>query len=200
MDLKKLGQNIKTFRTEAGLSQRDLAEKIGVTAASLSAYERGTQTPSIEVVSAIADVFEVRIDWLCAKSYSLSFYGSDNPRINRLNMAEALNGFMAIATDPDLMMIGIDVDSCEVEEMKFMSDHLESFLIEAYRLEEFKQSRAFYNVASKQLQKNIFLGHELHSTLISSYANLILNELYDRNGVPHLKNDSHEQDNEEPPF
>lgn len=183
------------------MSQRDLADKIGVTAASLSAYERGTQNPSIEVVSAIADVFEVRIDWLCSKSYSLSFYGSDNPKINKLNMAEALNGFMAVVTNPDLMKICVDAASGEFESMDFVNNQLENFLIEAVKLEEFKQSRAFHNVAARQFfEKNTFLGYELHNTLISSYADLILSELNELNGVPHLNEDNNIQDDGDLPI
>ena len=39
--MKKLGNNIRTFRTQAGLTQGELAKQIGRSVASISKYERG---------------------------------------------------------------------------------------------------------------------------------------------------------------
>lgn len=64
-DLLLFGQRIKQLRQEFGLSQRDFAEKIGVTASALSAYEKGTKNPSVNVAINIASVFKVSLDWLC---------------------------------------------------------------------------------------------------------------------------------------
>ena len=51
------GENLKKIRYDEGLTQREVADAIGVTPASLSAYEKGTQLPSITVATKTALFF-----------------------------------------------------------------------------------------------------------------------------------------------
>lgn len=48
------GERIKNARTKAGLTQVQLAEKIGTTAQNISQYERNIRNPKIETVFRIA--------------------------------------------------------------------------------------------------------------------------------------------------
>ncbi len=64
-DLLLFGQRIKQLRKELGLSQRDFAEKTGITASALSSYEKGLKNPSVNVAVNIALAFDVSLDWLC---------------------------------------------------------------------------------------------------------------------------------------
>lgn len=61
-------KRLKEARLKAGLRQSDLAEKAGVTAASISAYEStdGTKgkNPSLEIAKLIAEALGVSLDWL----------------------------------------------------------------------------------------------------------------------------------------
>lgn len=54
--------NLIELRKMAGLSQEELAEKIGVSRQTLSKYETGESLPDIEKSMALADVFGVTID------------------------------------------------------------------------------------------------------------------------------------------
>lgn len=51
-------------RKKLGLSQEDLAKKVGVSQKSISKYERGTRRPSYETLTAMANLFNVTIDYL----------------------------------------------------------------------------------------------------------------------------------------
>lgn len=51
--------NIKYYRNEAKLTQKDLAEKSGISLRALSNYENGTRTPSMEVIIKIAGALGV---------------------------------------------------------------------------------------------------------------------------------------------
>lgn len=64
-DLSTFGQRIKQLRQENNLSQRDFAERIGVTASALSSYEKAQKNPSVNVAVKIATEFKVSLDWLC---------------------------------------------------------------------------------------------------------------------------------------
>ncbi len=64
-DLTIFSQRLKEAREKKGFTQRYLAEKVSVTPASLSAYEKGTSIPSLPVVKKLSEVCDVSIDWLC---------------------------------------------------------------------------------------------------------------------------------------
>ena len=67
---------LKTLRTDAGLSQQDLAIKIGLSKSSVNMYERGEREPSLETLEAIADFFNVDIDYLLGKTDVRNRYAS----------------------------------------------------------------------------------------------------------------------------
>ena len=67
-DFSILAQRIKSLRLSLKLTQREFAKKAGCTAATLSAYENGSKSPSLEIVKGIAEAFGVSIDWLCGLS------------------------------------------------------------------------------------------------------------------------------------
>ena len=60
--LKKLGLNIMFKRKEARLTQTQLAQRIGVSNATLSSYENGKRRPSINTVAHIASIFNTPIE------------------------------------------------------------------------------------------------------------------------------------------
>lgn len=64
-DFLVLGSRIKELRGIYNMSQRDFSKYVGCTAATLSAYENGSKSPSLEIVKGIAEKCNVSIDWLC---------------------------------------------------------------------------------------------------------------------------------------
>ena len=54
--------NLISLRKMRGISQEELADKIGVTRQTLSKYETGESLPDIERCRAIADFFEISMD------------------------------------------------------------------------------------------------------------------------------------------
>ena len=55
---------IKKLRIESGLTQMELAEKVGLTQQAISWLELGKREPSFRAVQVIADYFDVPIDYL----------------------------------------------------------------------------------------------------------------------------------------
>lgn len=61
MDIRKLfGINVKRYREAAGLSQAEIAARMGVDRAYISAIERGLQNATLLSVWEIAQALEVR--------------------------------------------------------------------------------------------------------------------------------------------
>lgn len=57
-------ENLKELRLQDNLTQGDLAEKIGVGKSTISMWESGERTPSLEMLEALADFFNVSISRL----------------------------------------------------------------------------------------------------------------------------------------
>ncbi len=60
----KFNENLKNVRLQKRLSQKEVAEHIGVAKSTYSLYESGHREPNIETIKRIADYFEVSSDLL----------------------------------------------------------------------------------------------------------------------------------------
>ncbi len=92
-ELKEFAKRLKEIRTELKFSQREFAEKVGITAATLSAYELNQKNPSFTSIVKIADVCNVSIDWLCGKT-DKRIYNSINTYSDVFQMFIEIDDFM----------------------------------------------------------------------------------------------------------
>lgn len=58
---KAMSTRIKKLRESSGMTQTELAEKIGVSKSVVSAYEKGIRNPSNKTLQLIADIFGVSL-------------------------------------------------------------------------------------------------------------------------------------------
>lgn len=61
---EKFNENLKEARVRRGLSQKDIAEEIGVAKSTYSLYESGNREPNVQTIKKIADVLKVSADEL----------------------------------------------------------------------------------------------------------------------------------------
>ncbi len=64
MDSIIIGENIKRLRREMGISQEELADRIGVTSQAVSKWECAQSLPDISLVLPLSDLFNVSTDEL----------------------------------------------------------------------------------------------------------------------------------------
>lgn len=73
--------NLKELRTRLGLSQGDVAAKLGCSANVYSRYERNERQPSIDVLIGLSKIFDVSVDYIIGNHTecpsSLSEYESE---------------------------------------------------------------------------------------------------------------------------
>lgn len=62
--MTKVSKNIKKLRTEKGLTQEALGEKINVTRQAISSWENGRTQPDLEMLGLLADAFDVEMEQL----------------------------------------------------------------------------------------------------------------------------------------
>ena len=77
------GEIIKKLRTDKGLTQDELAEKIYVTRTAISKWESGRGFPNIESLKAISKYFSVSLDELLSGEEILAIAENDNKQKER---------------------------------------------------------------------------------------------------------------------
>lgn len=77
-----IANRIKMLRENKGLSQKALADKLGITRSSVNAWEQGISVPSTQYIVELATMFEVSTDYL------LNFKNSNSISIEGLNDKE----------------------------------------------------------------------------------------------------------------
>lgn len=61
---EKFNENLKIARERKGMSQKDIAEGIGVAKSTYSLYESGNREPNVQTIKKIADILNVSADEL----------------------------------------------------------------------------------------------------------------------------------------
>ena len=73
--MENFSERIKNLREERGLSQEALGAVIGVKRFSIYPYEKGRACPDLQGLIALADYFDVSLDYLTGRT--------DNRAVNR---------------------------------------------------------------------------------------------------------------------
>lgn len=72
---KVFAERVKESRLNKNIKQSELGEAVGLTYTAISDIERGRRTTTLEKLVALADYFEVSIDYLMGRT--------DNPKVNK---------------------------------------------------------------------------------------------------------------------
>lgn len=114
-NMSDIGGRIRKKREELGYKQQGFATKIKIDKSSLNRYEKGTQTPSVETLVAIADGLETSLDYLV--------YGAGDETVKRKKPDEETylrkslkamvtlieNGFMVVVNNKSIEGIAINL-------------------------------------------------------------------------------------------
>ena len=63
-----MGERIKKLRKENGMTQTELADKLGVTKGTVSTWETNSRTPNFETLDAMCDLFNRKMDYILGRS------------------------------------------------------------------------------------------------------------------------------------
>lgn len=88
-----LPEKIKDLRQKYKYSQKQVADKIGVSSSVVSGYETGERTPSVEVLLALSYLFNCSTDYLLGKSKGAEPIKVDCSTLNE-EQTIALNQFL----------------------------------------------------------------------------------------------------------
>lgn len=109
MEIKAIGQFIKTMRKSKNITQKELAEKLNITAQAVSRWENGEALPDTMILLDLAEYLGVTVD-LILKAGNPS---SDFERKEKFHVLDVPKGFEAIESvkkyfgDKSLFYIGM---------------------------------------------------------------------------------------------
>lgn len=93
-----ISKKIKECRLELGLTQKELAEKIGSTSKNIWAYENNVSTPPIDILINLSNFFGYSIDYLVGRENDFGniTIQSDSPQLTD-SERELLENFRALS-------------------------------------------------------------------------------------------------------
>jgi transcriptional regulator with XRE-family HTH domain len=103
--MNTFGDNLKTARTQKGVSQGQLADMMGIHSTHISRYERDEMTPSIEVAKKIANLLQTTVGYLLGENDDDQLFKDPNmlqrlkelsqlPEEDRKHIIYALDGLL----------------------------------------------------------------------------------------------------------
>ena len=160
----KLAENIRSYRKNRGLTQEQLAERLGITLGTVSKWERGSSEPDLGFLMDLAELFQVSVDALIGFSMRGNDADEEAERIKLLKKAVSAEAAAeeyenALKKFPNHFEIVYDAAEC----------HMEIGIV-YQRDDEIRRAQELYRHA---------IG------LISQNRNPMINELMLRNDIAH---------------
>ena len=126
------GNFVCTLREKNGLTQAEIADKLGVTAAAVSKWENGSSKPRVEVLFKLAEILGVRPDELMAGHYieenNSETYNIKIPRLSKKAMiviiAAAVAFTFILATSIIVIVFAALESSKDTEEYRLGYEYL----------------------------------------------------------------------------
>lgn len=82
MDKEILGKRLRNLREKRNLYQKDVARRLNVSEYQMSRYESGKSKPDPELISKMAEFYEVTTDYLLGKSNHPNLTATEDNRID----------------------------------------------------------------------------------------------------------------------
>lgn len=207
-----LGKKLKRLRIEKGLSQVQLAQKIGKKPSSVGMYEREQREPSHSALLKLAEFFEVSIDYLLGKTP----FGSDVEAFHSIVIASLKYVHENLSTMPNWFNYHIPdiiydkfhdeteknekyLDYCELLERKFEKDFNNMTPLQLFEYAHLIFEQILY---AKNFQGNVTLinydggrfaieigTHKIEPIIVDTKDSIILNPYVST--VEQVKNQAH---------
>lgn len=103
MDFMELGNQIKHYRNEKGLSQEELAERVYVTRQTISNWENNKNYPDINSIVLLSEIFEISIDNLIKGDLEQMKKEINSEEVKKLNFYATMMGILMLAAFISLM-------------------------------------------------------------------------------------------------
>lgn len=134
-----IGERIKEARLNAGITQRELSEKLGVSFVNISQWENGTRKPKYETRQKIADALGVTVDYLLGRT------NQPNVRLATQEDIERYFGRTSYITEDGVAVLAAKPDM-SAHDLKKCNENYSKLCAAFDRLNETGQKKAIENV------------------------------------------------------
>lgn len=118
--MNEVGERIKQARTSKGITQKELAERIGVTQQNLAQYERGKRNPKIKTIKRFAQALNIPL---------MELIPIDNVCVNEHNIKQDFNKKNTEASKSiPANKIRIHIDTAELDKAIEKANRLKQLL------------------------------------------------------------------------
>lgn len=174
------GDNIKKFRTQIGISQRELGRRIGKTGQYISYLEKNMNTnPSLEVLNNISKELNVNTNDLIKPTINIEMHESEKNSLQGEKIINILNTLKQdISTYARTYQLAGDTNELGLELInKLLKDITEfiellSFNVSDITPEKFINSS--YKMSTTEKNKKIQKTEEKHSAISMSIGNICM--------------------------
>lgn len=116
-----IGENVKKIRVDAGLTQKELGERLGITSQSIAQWETGRREPKYQSMVKIADALNVPVSSLYGISednqykqdaikQALDLSVQDDGRIDTKAFSENLDYEYGVMSDADIAYVNGEIE------------------------------------------------------------------------------------------
>lgn len=114
-----ISKKIKEYRLELGLTQKELAEKIGSTSKNIWAYENNISTPPIDILINLSNFFRCSIDYLVGRENDFGniTIQSEGESLTAQEK-ELLDGFRSLSPGTQEMILRVLTGAIQTERKK----------------------------------------------------------------------------------
>lgn len=141
MGIEKIKDRLQELRVQNGLTQKKMAEILGINPATFSAYESGKSNPSIYVMMDLSEKFGVSLDWLC---------GNSENKKDIETYSDIINALYEISIKTELRVVDLHDNCCAptFHDVRFYSRYMLDFI------EEWGKMLNLYN--KKTIDKKLY--------------------------------------------
>ena len=105
-DLKNLGKRIEEMRKQKGMTQENLAERLGVTSQAVSKWENSLCYPDIELIPTLCAIFDISLDDIFGKIKKDVSHLSFPPEFKGLRLVQTFAD-VACYSDKEIIQTGV---------------------------------------------------------------------------------------------
>lgn len=94
----QFGDILAELRQDHKMTQKELAKALGVATSSISAYERGTRLPALDILVELANYFDVTVDYLTGQTkWNVSLSRLSEPFAENVSLGELIQSLSALS-------------------------------------------------------------------------------------------------------
>ena len=138
-----VGERIKYLREQKELTQKDVADKLGLEPAAISKYELDMREPNIEAIKTLSEIFNVSVDYLLGRTPDIFVGEKDKIEVNILPIKEKYSDSKEIYINDMAPAIIVNELMCSVGESSYGKVSINtsiSFKYISELLKDFKKS------------------------------------------------------------